>query len=55
MTDKQKLEKIYTIVNNYLYFKDMKTRNFYNMIWEIYEVFKVEDNNFGEKYIEESK
>ena len=51
----EKLNRIHTIANNYLYLDDMKKRNFHNCLWEIAQVLEVDLDEFGKEYIEDEK
>ena len=47
-----KLNEVYKLINNALYFNDMKSRNFYNLIYEIAKVLDKNDEELGSNYIE---
>lgn len=49
----QKLNKIYNVVNNTLYFNDVKSKIFYDFIFEIADILERNDNELGLKYIRE--
>lgn len=46
-----KLNKIYKLINNMLYFQDIRVRTCYNLIYEIADVLECDKGELGKKFM----